>query len=69
MTGLTLSQLIDQLLALREQDPSYGDLLVHLLDMEGDGDGLLTKVELDSFTEEQGLVVSLQSWPSSEATA
>ncbi len=69
MTGLTLSQLIDQLLALREQDPSYGDLLVHLLDMEDDGDGLLTKVELDSFTEEQGLVVSLLSWPSSEATA
>lgn len=65
---LTARQVVDALLALFEQMPETADWPVHLLDMteekmpESPLDGLVTSVETDVMSEEQGPVVSLVAW-------
>lgn len=59
---LTLNELIESLIQLRDGLPDYGVLPVHLLCMH-ESDHLITHVEVDMFTEDQGPVTSLLSWP------
>ncbi len=63
---LTLDHLIEALQRIKELYPDYSARPVHMLDMEDadSGDSLITHVEVDTFTEEQGPVTSLMSWPS-----
>lgn len=63
---LTLDDLIEALQRIRELHPDYADRPVHMLDMEdaNDDGALVTHVEVDTFDDEQGPVVSLLSWPS-----
>jgi hypothetical protein len=61
---LTLDQLIALLVQLRIDYSDYGPRPVHLLNMNDDGDGLITDVDRDCFDEvEQGPVTSLLSSP------
>jgi len=61
-------QLHEALTSLFEVRPETADWPVHLLDMEPDDapesplDGLLTTVETDVMTDEQGPVVALTAW-------
>ena len=61
-------ELRDALTKLIEQRPNLAELPVHLLDMnpehEGPASGILTDLETDMWDpDEQGLVLSLTSWP------
>ena len=67
---LTARQVIAAIEKLIAHDPATADLPVKLLDMDGDEssqaeypwDGLTTHVEIDRFSDEQGLVVLLTAW-------
>lgn len=64
---LTVDDLLLALTKLKEDRPEFGSLRVHLLDMEDElpedeFSGLLTHVETDAMSREQGLVLSLMAW-------
>ncbi len=60
---ITLDELITQLVQFRARYPQQGARFVHLLNMDDDGDGLITAVDIDCFDPQQGLVISLLSGP------
>ncbi len=67
---LTLTELIDALVRFRSENPDYAVRPVHILDMDEERadpvrGGLVTCVEADCFSEEQGPVTSVMSWPNS----
>lgn len=64
---LTLDELIDQLVKLRASYPDWATRPVHMLELQEDGDGLVTEVETDCFDARQGPVTSLMSWRSGQA--
>lgn len=63
---LTLTELIDQLIELRDRQPEYGDRPVHMLEMDDPFTHLVTHVETDIFDDTQGPVTSLLAWPTGD---
>lgn len=66
---MTLENVIEALTKLLESRPKMAAWPVHILDMEPDDDpvehtwdGLVTRIETDCFSEEQGMIVSLLAW-------
>lgn len=64
---LTAAELLDALQKLLKNYPEWADRYVHILNMNDDDEddithGLVTHLETDCITDEQGLVVSLMAW-------
>lgn len=60
----TAQQLVDQLATMIRMKPSLADWPVHVLADDNEDEathGLLTDIEMDMYSEEQGWVISLYS--------